>query len=156
MGSSAGGYTTLLALTKTQFFNAGASLFGIADLETFMHDTHKFESRYLDTLIGPYPQRAGVYRDRSAVNFAEHLSCPVVLFQGLEDKIVPPSQAEQFVAVCNEKKLPYAYLAFEGEQHGFRLASTIRRVLEAELYFYSRIYKFTPADEIEPVEIANL
>jgi dipeptidyl aminopeptidase/acylaminoacyl peptidase len=155
MGSSAGGYTTLLALTKTQFFNAGASLFGIGDLETFRHDTHKFESRYLDTLIGPYPQRADVYRDRSAVNFADHLSCPVILFQGLEDKIVPPSQAEQFVAACEEKKLPYAYLAFEGEQHGFRLASTIRRVLEAELYFYSRIYGFTPADEIEPVEIAN-
>ena len=154
-GGSAGGYTTLVALTKRDFFNAGASHFGIGDLVTFVKDTHKFESRYLDTLIGPYPERADLYRERSAVNFADDLNCPVILFQGLEDKIVPPSQAEEFVAVCEKKKLPYAYLPFEGEQHGFRQAKNIRRSIEGELYFYSQIFDFATADEIDPVDIKN-
>ena len=154
-GGSAGGFTTLVALTKRDFFNAGASHFGIGDLVTFVKDTHKFESRYLDTLIGPYPERADLYRDRSAVNFADNLNCPVILFQGLEDKVVPPSQAEEFVAVCKRKKLPYAYLPFEGEQHGFRQAKNIRRSIEGELYFYSQIFDFVTADEIEPVDIQN-
>jgi dipeptidyl aminopeptidase/acylaminoacyl peptidase len=154
-GGSAGGFTTLLALTKRDFFNAGASHYGVGDLETFVHDTHKFESHYLDTLVGPYPEYADLYKDRSAVNFADHLSCPVILFQGLEDKVVPPSQAEQFVAVCNAKKLPYAYVAFAGEQHGFRQGKNIKRAIEGEIYFYSRIFGFTTADKIEPVEIEN-
>jgi dipeptidyl aminopeptidase/acylaminoacyl peptidase len=154
-GGSAGGFTTLVALTKRDFFNAGASHFGVGDLVTFAKDTHKFESRYLDTLVGPYPARADLYSDRSAVNFADHLSCPVILFQGLDDKVVPPSQAEEFVAVCKKKKLPYAYVAFEGEQHGFRQAKNIRRSIEGELNFYSRIFGFTTADEIEPVDIQN-
>jgi dipeptidyl aminopeptidase/acylaminoacyl peptidase len=154
-GGSAGGFTTLVALTKRDFFNAGASHFGIGDLVTFVKDTHKFESRYLDTLIGPYPERADLYRERSAVNFADDLNCPVILFQGLEDKIVPPSQAEEFVAVCERKKLPYAYLPFEGEQHGFRQAKNIRRSIEGELYFYSQIFDFGTADEIDPVDIHN-
>ncbi|HEY2598222.1 MAG TPA: prolyl oligopeptidase family serine peptidase [Candidatus Dormibacteraeota bacterium] len=154
-GGSAGGFTTLVALTKRDFFNAGASHFGIGDLVTFARDTHKFESRYLDTLVGPYPERADLYRERSAVNFAADLNCPVILFQGLEDKIVPPSQAEEFVAVCERKKLPYAYLPFEGEQHGFRQAKNIRRSIEGELYFYSQIFDFATADEIEPVDIKN-
>jgi dipeptidyl aminopeptidase/acylaminoacyl peptidase len=154
-GGSAGGFTTLVALTKREFFNAGASHFGIGDLVTFVKDTHKFESRYLDTLVGPYPERADLYRERSAVNFADDLNCPVILFQGLEDKIVPPSQAEEFVAVCERKKLPYAYLAFEGEQHGFRQAKNIRRSIEGELYFYSQIFDFATADEIDPVDIKN-
>jgi Dipeptidyl aminopeptidases/acylaminoacyl-peptidases len=154
-GGSAGGFTTLVALTKRDFFNAGASHFGIGDLVTFVKDTHKFESRYLDTLVGPYPERADLYRDRSAVNFADNLNCPVILFQGLEDKVVPPSQAEEFVAVCKRKKLPYAYLPFEGEQHGFRQAKNIRRSIEGELYFYSQIFDFVTADEIEPVDIQN-
>ncbi|HEY8815694.1 MAG TPA: S9 family peptidase, partial [Candidatus Dormibacteraeota bacterium] len=154
-GGSAGGFTTLVALTKRDFFNAGASHFGIGDLVTFVKDTHKFESRYLDTLIGPYPERADLYRERSAVNFADNLNCPVILFQGLEDKVVPPSQAEEFVAVCKRKKLPYAYLPFEGEQHGFRQAKNIRRSIEGELYFYSQIFDFETADEIEPVDIQN-
>ena len=154
-GGSAGGFTTLVALTKRGFFNAGASHFGIGDLVTFIKETHKFESHYLDTLIGPYPERADLYRDRSAVNFADNLNCPVILFQGLEDKVVPPSQADEFVAVCEKKKLPYAYLAFEGEQHGFRQAKNIRRSIEGELYFYSQIFDFATADDIEPVDIRN-
>jgi len=154
-GGSAGGFTTLLALTKRDVFRAGASYYGVGDLTTFIKDTHKFESRYLDSLVGPYPERADLYRERSAVNFADQLSCPVILFQGLEDKVVPPSQSETFVSACKAQKLPYAYLAFEGEQHGFRKAETIRRSLEAEFYFYSRIFGFTPADSLEPVTIEN-
>jgi dipeptidyl aminopeptidase/acylaminoacyl peptidase len=154
-GGSAGGFTTLLSITKRDFYNAGASHFGIGDLETFINDTHKFESRYLDTLVGPYPERADLYRDRSAVHFADQISCPVILFQGLEDEIVPPSQAEQFVAVCKEKKLPYAYVAFEGEQHGFRQDKNIRRSIEGEMYFLSQIFDFATADDIEPVDIEN-
>ena len=154
-GGSAGGYTALTALTKRHFFNAGASHFGIGDLVTFTKDTHKFESHYIDTLIGRYPERADLYFDRSAINFADNLYCPVILFQGLEDRIVPPSQAEEFVAVCKKKKLPYAYLAFEGEQHGFRQARHIRRSIDGEFYFYSRIFGFPTADTIEPVEIEN-
>jgi dipeptidyl aminopeptidase/acylaminoacyl peptidase len=154
-GGSAGGFTTLVALTKRDFFNAGASHFGIGDLVTFVKETHKFESRYLDTLIGPYPEREDLYRDRSAVNFADDLNCPVILFQGLEDKVVPPSQAEEFVAVCEKKNLPYAYLPFEGEQHGFRQDKNIRRSIEGELNFYSRIFGFVTADDTEPVDIKN-
>ena len=154
-GGSAGGFTTLLALTKKDFFRAGASHFGVGDLESFRNETHKFESRYLETLVGPYPERADLYRERSAVNFADHLSCPIILFQGLDDRVVPPDQSEEFVAACKAKKLPYAYIAFEGEQHGFRRAPNIRRSIDAEFYFYSRIFGFEPADAIEPVTIEN-
>ncbi len=154
-GGSAGGFTTLLALTKNDFFRAGASHFGVGDLESFRNETHKFESRYLETLVGPYPERADLYRERSAVNFADHLSCPIILFQGLDDRVVPPDQSEEFVAACKAKKLPYAYIAFEGEQHGFRRAPNIRRSIDAEFYFYSRIFGFEPADAIEPVTIEN-
>ncbi len=154
-GGSAGGFTTLLALTKKDFFRAGASHFGVGDLESFRNETHKFESRYLETLVGPYPERADLYRERSAVNFADHLSCPIILFQGLDDRVVPPDQSEEFVAACKAKKLPYAYIAFEGEQHGFRRAPNIRRSIDAEFYFYSRIFGFEPADAIEPVKIEN-
>jgi len=154
-GGSAGGFTTLLALTKKDFFRSGASHFGVGDLESFRKETHKFESRYLETLVGPYPERADVYRERSAVNFADHLSCPIILFQGLDDRVVPPDQSEEFVAACRAKKLPHAYIAFEGEQHGFRRAPNIRRSIDAEFYFYSRIFGFEPADAIEPVTIEN-
>ena len=145
----------MCALTFRDEFAAGASYYGVADAEALAADTHKFESRYLETLVGPYPERADLYRERSAVNFADDLNCPVILFQGLEDKVVPPSQAEEFVAVCEKKKLPYAYLPFEGEQHGFRQAKNIRRSIEGELYFYSQIFDFATADEIEPVDIKN-
>jgi len=154
-GGSAGGFTVLLSLTKRDFYNAGASHFGIGDLELFIKETHKFEAHYIDTLIGPYPERADLYRDRSAINFADNLTVPVILFQGLEDKVVPPSQAEEFVAVCQKKKLPYAYVAFEGEQHGFRQEKNIRRAIEGEMYFLSRIFGFEIAGKIEPVEIEN-
>jgi len=155
-GGSAGGYTTLCALTFTDVFAAGASFFGIGDLETFVRDTHKFESRYLDRLVGPYPESAALYRERSPLHHVERLSCPVILLQGLEDRIVPPNQAETMVAALREKGEPVAYLAFEGEQHGFRRAENIQRALDAELYFYSRIFGFQPADDLEPVEIENL
>ncbi len=155
-GGSAGGYTTLRALTWQNFFAAGASHFGLAELETFVKDTHKFEARYLDGLVGPYPEEKALYYERSPVNFADQLSSPVILFQGLEDKIVPPSQAEIMVEALKAKHLPYAYLAFEGEQHGFRKAENIIRSAEAELYFYGKVFAFDPDDEIEPVAIANL
>ena len=154
-GGSAGGFTVLLSLTKRAFYNAGASHFGIGDLDLFIKETHKFEAHYVDTLVGPYPERADLYRDRSAVHFADNLKVPVILFQGLEDKIVPPSQAEEFVAVCEKKHLPYAYVPFEGEQHGFRREENIRRSIEGEMYFLSRIFGFDTADRIEPVEIEN-
>ena len=154
-GGSAGGYTVLLSLTRRDFYDAGASHYGIGDLELFIKETHKFEAHYCDRLIGPYPERADLYRDRSAIYFADNLKCPVILFQGLEDKIVPPSQAETFVEVCKKKRLPYAYVAFEGEQHGFRQARNIRRAFEGELYFLSRIFGFEVADGIEPVAIEN-
>ncbi len=154
-GGSAGGFTVLLSLTQRNFYNAGASHYGIGDLELFVKETHKFESRYCDRLVGPYPERADLYRGRSAIHFAEQMHAPVILFQGLEDKVVPPDQAETFVAACREKRLPYAYVPFEGEQHGFRQDKNIRRVAEGELYFLSRIFGFEPADHIEPVEIEN-
>ena len=119
-------------------------------------DTHKFESRYLDGLIGPYPERADLYRERSPIHFVERLRAPVILFQGLEDEVVPPNQAETMVAALRANGVPHAYLAFEGEQHGFRKAETEIRCLEAELYFYGRILGFEPADELEPVEIDGL
>ncbi|HZD73150.1 MAG TPA: S9 family peptidase [Actinomycetota bacterium] len=155
-GGSAGGYTTLCALTFHDVFAAGASYFGVADAETLARDTHKFESRYLDGLIGPYPQAAGLYRQRSPIHHTELLSCPVILLQGLQDAVVPPVQAEQMADALNAKGIPYAYLAFEGEQHGFRQASSVRRALEAELYFYGRILGFEPAGQVEPVAIHNL
>jgi dipeptidyl aminopeptidase/acylaminoacyl peptidase len=155
-GGSAGGYTTLCALTFRDTFRAGASHFGIGDLETFVHDTHKYESRYLDRLVGPFPERKDLYHERSAINYTDRLSCPVILLQGLEDKIVPPNQAQTMVDALLKKGLPVAYLAFEGEQHGFRKAENIARALEAELYFYSRVFRFPLADAIEPVAIANL
>jgi dipeptidyl aminopeptidase/acylaminoacyl peptidase len=155
-GGSAGGYTTLCALAFHDLFAAGASYYGVADAELLARDTHKFELRYLDGLIGPYPEAAALYRARSPINAADRITCPIILFQGLEDEVVPPSQAEQMVAALERNRVPYAYLAFEGEQHGFRRAETIRRTLEAELYFYSRVLGFDPAEELEPVEIHNL
>ncbi|CAN5513195.1 S9 family peptidase [soil metagenome] len=155
-GGSAGGYTTLCALTFRSFFGAGASHYGIGDLEALARDTHKFESRYLDGLIGPYPTQRALYLERSPVNHTDRLASPMILFQGNEDKAVPPNQAQAMYDAVRAKGLPVAYLLFEGEQHGFRRADTIKRVLEAELYFYGRIFGFTPADAIATVPIANL
>ncbi len=152
-GGSAGGYTTLAALAFRDVFSAGASHYGVADLEALARDTHKFEARYLDGLIGPYPERSDLYRERSPIHAAQGLDCPVIFFQGTEDKIVPPNQAEAMVAALAEKGVPVAYVSFEGEQHGFRKAENIVRALEAELWFYARIFGFEAADEIEPVEM---
>jgi dipeptidyl aminopeptidase/acylaminoacyl peptidase len=155
-GGSAGGYTTLCALAFDDAFAAGASHFGVGDLEALALHTHKFESRYLDGLIGPYPERKDLYVERSPIHHAESLSCPIILLQGLEDRVVPPEQAEAMAAALDAKGLPWAYVPFEGEQHGFRQAKNIRRALEAELYFYGRVLGFAPADELEAVEIHNL
>jgi dipeptidyl aminopeptidase/acylaminoacyl peptidase len=155
-GGSAGGYTTLSALTFRDVFKAGASYYGIGDLEALARDTHKFESRYMDRLIGPYPERRDRYVGRSPIHFVDRLSCPIIFLQGLEDRIVPPNQSEMMVQALRDKGLPVAYVAFAGEQHGFRRAENIKRALEAELFFYSRVFGFEPADALEPVPIENL
>ena len=155
-GGSAGGYTTLSALTFRNIFKAGASYFGISNLESMARDTHKYESQYLTGLLGPYPERKDIYLDRSPITFPERLSCPVIFFQGLEDKVVPPNQAETMVEAIRAKKIPVSYVAFPGEQHGFRQAKNIKRALDGELYFYSRIFGFELAEPVEPVEIENL
>ncbi len=155
-GGSAGGYTTLAALTFRDAFQAGASYYGVSDLEGLAKETHKFESRYLDSLIGPYPQRRDLYLARSPIHHADRLSCPVIFFQGLEDTVVPPNQSERMFNALRAKKILTAYLAFEGEQHGFRRAATIRRSLEAELYFYAKVFGFDLADPVEPVPLENL
>jgi dipeptidyl aminopeptidase/acylaminoacyl peptidase len=155
-GGSAGGYTTLAALTFHEVFRAGASHYGIGDLEALARDTHKFESRYLDSLVGPYPEERERYRERSPIHHVERLSCPAIFFQGLEDRVVPPSQAEAMVEALRRKGLPVAYVAFAGEQHGFRKAENIERCLLAELYFYSRVFGFQLAEPIAELPIENL
>ena len=155
-GGSAGGYTTLAALTFYDVFKAGASYYGISDIEVLAHDTHKFESRYCDTLIGPYPAEKQKYVDRSPIHFTDRLSSALILFQGLEDKVVPPNQSEMMADAVRRKGLPVAYVAFPGEQHGFRKAENIVRSLEAELFFYAAVFGFTLADPVEPVQIDNL
>ncbi len=155
-GGSAGGYTTLSALTFKDVFRAGASYYGISDLEALAQDTHKFESRYLDTMIGPYPERRELYVERSPIHHTELLSCPLILFQGLEDRVVPPNQAQMMLDALRDKGLPVAYVPFEGEQHGFRKAENVKRALDAELYFYSRVFDFALAEPIQPVHIENL
>ncbi|MDH5737874.1 MAG: prolyl oligopeptidase family serine peptidase [Gammaproteobacteria bacterium] len=155
-GGSAGGYTTLAALTFADVFSAGASYYGIGDLILLAEDTHKFESRYLDSMIGPYPEHAQRYIDRSPLHHIDLLNCPVIFFQGSEDKVVPPNQAASMVEALKGKNQPVAYVLFEGEQHGFRQAENIKRALNLEFYFYARIFGYKPADDIEPVSIYNL
>ncbi len=155
-GGSAGGYTTLSALTFTDTFKAGASHFGVGDLEALAKDTHKFEARYLDSMIGAYPDEIETYHARSPIHHVDQMASPCIFFQGLEDKVVPPNQAETMVAALTEKDVPVAYVPFEGEQHGFRIAANIKRCLDLELYFYGRVFGFSPADDIEPIAIINL
>jgi len=155
-GGSAGGYTTLACLAFRNLFAAGASHYGVSDLALLAQDTHKFESRYLDTLIGPYPERRDLYVARSPLHHLEGLNRPVIFFQGLDDKVVPPNQAVLMYEALRGRGIPTAYVPFEGEQHGFRKAENIRRALEGELYFFARVFGFTPADPISPVPIANL
>jgi dipeptidyl aminopeptidase/acylaminoacyl peptidase len=155
-GGSAGGFTTLAALAFRDRFSAGISAFGVADLESLARETHKFESRYLDRLVGPYPEAAERYRERSPISAFDRIAVPVLVLQGLEDRVVVPAQAEEIVAALAANGIPYAYLAFEGEGHGFRGAPAIRRSLEAELSFLAQVFGFEPADTIEPVTLAGL
>jgi dipeptidyl aminopeptidase/acylaminoacyl peptidase len=157
-GGSAGGYTTLAALAFRDTFAAGASHYGVADLEALATETHKFESRYLDGLIGPYPERRDLYVERSPIHHVEGFDRPLIVLQGLEDEVVPPNQAEMIVDALRAKGVPVAYVTFEGEQHGFRQAANIRRALDAELSFYAQVFGFDlPVDEgIEPVRVENL
>jgi dipeptidyl aminopeptidase/acylaminoacyl peptidase len=137
-------------------FAAGASEAGVADLTTFVHDTHKFEARYLDQLVGPWPEAEALYRRRSPLYAADRISCPVILIQGADDQVVLPSQAEVMVRALAERHVPCAYLIFPGERHGLRKAENIERAVEAELYFYSRILGFELAEKVEPVPIEGL
>jgi dipeptidyl aminopeptidase/acylaminoacyl peptidase len=158
-GGSAGGFTTLAALARQDTpFAAGADYFGVADLEALARETHKFESRYLDGLLGPYPQDRQVYRQRSPIDHVDALSRPLIVLQGLEDEVVPPNQSEMIVEALRSKGVPVAYLAFEGEQHGFRRAENIRHAMDAELSFYGQVLGFTlpEAEGIPPVTVENL
>ena len=154
-GGSAGGYTTLQALTRSDVFTAGIVQYGVADLEALARDTHKFELRYLDGLVGPYPEAQAVYRDRSPIHHLDQLSAPILLLQGADDKVVPPSQTETLADAARAKGLPVAMIMFAGEGHGFRSAATIKAATEAQIDFLSRIYGFTPADPVPPIKIDN-
>ncbi len=155
-GGSAGGFTTLAALTRTKAFAAGISQFGVASLEALATDTHKFESRYLDGLVGPYPQDREVYLDRSPLSHVDDLSAPILLLQGREDKVVPPNQAEMMAEAARRNGLPVALIMFDGEGHGFRRAETIKASTQAQVYFLGRIFGFEPADPVPPIPIDNL
>jgi len=156
-GGSAGGYVVLCALTfDPTAFAAGVSFFGVADVEALAVETHKFESRYLDSLIGPYPEAVDLYRARSPVHFTDRLERPLLLLQGLDDKVVLPTQAEMLVEALDHKGIPHAYIAFEGEGHGFRKQENVRRSIEATLDFVGHVFGFEPADDLEPLAIAHL
>ncbi len=155
-GGSAGGYTTLAALTFHDVFRAGASHFGVSDIEALAKDTHKFESRYMERLVGPYPAQRDLYESRSPIHFVDRIRAPLILFQGLEDKVVPPSQSEKMATALRQGGIPVAYVAFEGEQHGFRQAANIIRALESELAFYGAVFGFRPAGDLPAVHIDNL
>jgi len=155
-GGSAGGYTVLAGLAFTRRFAAGINYFGIADLESLSADTHKFESRYLDTLIAPLPEGRDVYCARSPIHHLDTMDAALITFQGDEDQAVPPEQSRRIVAAVRGRGRPVAYIEFQGEQHGFRQAQNIARALEAELYFLGKVFGFEPADRIAPVPIDNL
>ena len=155
-GGSAGGYIVLCAMTFHDVFAAGASLYGISDMETLAGETHKFEARYFDTLVGPYPEARDVYYNRSPIHFIDRVRRAVILFQGLDDPVVPANQSEKMFAALRDAGIPCAYVAFPGERHGFRQASSIVRTLEAELYFFGRVLGFPIADDVAPLDIANL
>jgi len=155
-GGSAGGWTTLCALTFHDLFKAGAIYYGIADAEKLAKTTHKFEANYLEYLIGPYPDESQLYIERSPIHHTDSISCPLIVFQGLDDKVVPPSQAKNLVKTLREKKLPHAYLTFSGEGHGFRLAESTKRSLEAELSFYAQIFAFDLSDPFDMITIPYL
>ena len=155
-GGSAGGFTALASLAFRDVFKAGASYFGVSDLEALLSGIHKFDAHSLVGLVGPYPLYRRRYVERSPINFPKYTTCPVIFFQGLEDTIVPAIQSEEMFNTLRQNGVPTAYLTFEGEYHGFRMADTIKRCLSAEFYFYARIFGFEPADYLEPVPIENL
>jgi dipeptidyl aminopeptidase/acylaminoacyl peptidase len=155
-GGSAGGYTTLMALAVRDEFASGVSYYGVADLVTFHAETHKFESHYDEYLVGPWPEAVDLYRERSPVTHADSISDPILLLQGLDDKVVPPAQAEVIVDALERRGIPYAYIAFAGEGHGFRKAENIERASEAHLSFVAQVSGFEPAGEIESIEIEKL
>lgn len=152
-GGSAGGYATLCGLTFHDTFDAGVSHYGVADVEALARETHKFESRYLDSLIGPLPEAQDTYHERSPLYHADEIRCPLLLLQGSEDAVVPPAQAKQMVNALADNSVPHAYFEFEGEQHGFRRAESIQRAAEAELSFYEKVFDFTPVDDLLPVDL---
>ena len=155
-GGSAGGYTTLAALVFHDVFAAGASHYGVGDLEALARDTHKFESHYLDRMVAPYPEGVPIYRERSPIHHVEQLSRPLIVLQGDDDMVVPIAQAEEIVAALQKQRIPHAYLHFAGEGHGFRQAANMRRALEAELSFYAQVFGFELADDFEPVFVEHL
>jgi dipeptidyl aminopeptidase/acylaminoacyl peptidase len=150
-GGSAGGLTALAALCTSDAFAAGTSLYGVTDLAALARDTHKFESRYLDGLVGPWPEAEATYAERSPIHLLDGLATPVLVLQGADDMVVPPSQAEAVVAAVAVKGLPHAYLLFDGEGHGFRRSDTVVRAVQAELAFYGQVLGFTPADDLPPL-----
>jgi dipeptidyl aminopeptidase/acylaminoacyl peptidase len=155
-GGSAGGYTVLVALSTSDVFKAGADYYGISDMTVLAHDTHKFESRYLDTLIGPLPQAQSVYDSRSPLNHLEGFKAPLIVFQGADDPVVPPNQSAAIVEALRSRKIPLAYLLFPGEGHGFRKPENIVRSLQSELSFYGQVFGFTPADKLPPLTIEHM
>ncbi|MFN2216504.1 MAG: prolyl oligopeptidase family serine peptidase [Anaerolineales bacterium] len=155
-GGSAGGFTTLCALAFHNVFSVGVSRYGVSSLKSLAGDTHKFESHYLESLVGHYDEVEELLEKRSPINYAENIKVPLLLMQGSEDKVVPPIQSESLFHVLEKNRLPVAYVLFEGEQHGFRKAETIKRALEIEYYFYSKFFGFELPEEINPVEIKNL
>jgi dipeptidyl aminopeptidase/acylaminoacyl peptidase len=155
-GGSASGYTTLACLAFTDQFDAGTSLFGLGDLRAFVKDTHKFESRYLEGLVGPWPAEQQRYLDRSPALHAERITAPVLVEQGAEDRVVPPAEAERIVDALFERRVPYAYILFPGEDHGFRSRDAIIKSFSSELSFYAQVFGFEPADPIEPIEVRLL
>jgi dipeptidyl aminopeptidase/acylaminoacyl peptidase len=155
-GGSAGGFTVLAALSQSDVFGAGASFYGVADLGALARDTHKFESRYLDNLVGPYPADKAVYDERSPLSHLDGFSSPLIIFQGSQDPIVPPNQAHMIRDALRARQQPVAYMEFAGESHGFRRAETLIASKEAELYFYGRVFGFRPADDLPEIEIENL
>jgi len=155
-GGSAGGFTVLAALAGSEVFSAGGDFYGVSDLEALARDTHKFESRYLDTLIGPYPEAKALYQSRSPINQLDRFRTPLIIFQGALDPVVPKNQALMILEALRARQTPVTYMEFEGESHGFRKAETIIASKQAELYFYGRVLGFEPADKLPEVRIENL
>ena len=155
-GGSAGGFTVLAALAQSDVFSAGGDFYGVSDLEALARDTHKFESRYLDNLVGPWPAAKAVYDARSPINHLEGFRAPLIIFQGADDPIVPPNQAHMILEALRSRQQPVAYIEYAGEGHGFRRAENIINAKQSELYFYGRVFGFKPADTLPEVRIENL